>query len=582
MGIVRNDCRLRIENCKWQSQFAICNAASVRFILCVLCGSIFAGCDALTWNARRSQQAALVDDLHSASVEARVAALDQWRASQHGSLPEEVGKLVLDNHPQVRRAAVLALAANRDPHAIKLLGTALADPDVDVRVAAISALSQLGGDDARELLGPMLDQPGEKVRAAAAEALVRLGDAEALRRGMADKAWQVRAGVAAALAADPRAETAEIARQLVADRSAEVQKRIVQSVAEWPIEWAIPVLLSAAESDSYLTSKMAAQQLASRWPAAVDFPVEPPRDANPKRQAELTRQRRDALAVLRRRWEEEARSKIATRIDNQVAQAQAAIEPSLDNVDRLRHAIEDLRSADLAVRRRAAVQLAERAQTAGLPTMAIQTLVPIVIAESDSVVYQSILEAVASDASQAAEQLVLAAMSHPAADVRRRACHWLEKHPDSRHETALVAALSDSQSAVTIAATKALAAGGRIADARPLVQLLTHRDLAVRLEAATTLARLGVDDGRDALVRLAHESDAAVRRQAALAVAATGDPRMAPLLIELLDDPRTPVQQAAVTALTQLTGQDFSRQSDGRLASLPEQSRRWKAWGAAR
>ena len=110
------------------------------------------------------------------------------------------------------------------------------------------------------------------------------------------------------------------------------------------------------------------------------------------------------------------------------------------------------------------------------------------------------------------------------------------------------------------------------------MQLLAHRDLPVRLEAATALARLRVEEGRDALARLARESDAIVRQKAALAIAATGDPALAPLLIELLDDPRTPVQQAAVSALAQLTGQDFSRQSDGKLVSLPEQSRRWKAW----
>ena len=373
----------------------------------------------------------MLDELHSASVEARVAALDQWRTQEHGSLPDEIGKLVLDNHPRVRRAAVMALAANRDPQALKLLGTALADPDVDVRIAAIAALAQLGGDDARELLAPMLDQSGEKVRAAAAEALVRLGDAEALRRGMADKAWQVRAAVAAAVEADPRAETADIARQLVADRSAEVQKRIVQSVAKWPIELAIPVLLAAAESESYLTSKLAAEQLAARWPAASGLPVEPPRDPNPKRQAELVRQRREALAALRQRWEREAASRLTGPVDRSIADARAAASPSLDQLDRVRQAIDDLRSTDVAVRRRGAQQLADQRSVRWVAATAIQTLAPIVIAEPDAVVYQSILVSIAGDASAAAEQLVLAAMSHPAPDVRRRACQWLEKHPDA-------------------------------------------------------------------------------------------------------------------------------------------------------
>jgi HEAT repeat protein len=171
-------------------------------------------------------------------------------------------------------------------------------------------------------------------------------------------------------------------------------------------------------------------------------------------------------------------------------------------------------------------------------------------------------------------------MSHPSADVRRRACQWLEKHPDVRQAPALIAALADSHQAVVVAATKAIAASGSLPDVTPLVRLLTHRDLAIRLEAATALAKLRVEEGHDALARLARESDAAIRQKAAMAIAASGDAALAPLLVEMLDDPRTPVQQAALAALTQLTGQDFSRQGDGRVASLSEQSRRWKAWRA--
>jgi HEAT repeat protein len=537
-----------------------------------------AGCDALSWHARRSQQAVLLEDLESASVEARVAALSQWRISQHGSLPQDIGRLVLDNHPQVRRAAVLALAVNRDPQAMKLIGAALADPDVDVRIAAISALGRLGGDEARELVAPMLDQPGEKIRAAAAETLVRLHDADALRRAMTDKAWQVRLAVAAALADDPRTETAEYARQLVADRSAEVQKQIVQSVAKWPVELAVPVLLTAIESESYLTSKLAAEQLAARWPAARGFPVEPPRDPSAGRQAELTRQRREALTALKDQWQREMGSQIAAKIDRDVTQARAVIEPTVERLAQIGKTIDDLRSRDLAVRRRAAQQLAEYAQNGGLPSSAVEMFAPLVVAEPDPVVLQAALDAVAGDAGQAAEQLALAAMSHPAVDVRRRACQWLEKHADPRYEAVLTTALSDPQTAVSMAAIRAISAAGRMGDPRPLVQLLAHRDTTVRLEAATALARLRVQEGRDALLRLSQEADAGIRRQAALAIGATGDMTLVPTLVQLLDDPRTPVQQAALSALAQLTGQNFSRQTDGKPASHQEQARRWKEW----
>jgi HEAT repeat protein len=202
----------------------------------------------------------------------------------------------------------------------------------------------------------------------------------------------------------------------------------------------------------------------------------------------------------------------------------------------------------------------------------------LVVAEPDPVVLQAALDAVAGDAGQAAEQLALAAMSHPAVDVRRRACQWLEKHADPRYEAVLTTALSDPQTAVSMAAIRAISAAGRMGDPRPLVQLLAHRDTTVRLEAATALARLRVQEGRDALLRLSQEADAGIRRQAALAIGATGDMTLVPTLVQLLDDPRTPVQQAALSALAQLTGQNFSRQTDGKPASHQEQARRWKEW----
>jgi HEAT repeat protein len=75
--------------------------------------------------------------------------------------------------------------------------------------------------------------------------------------------------------------------------------------------------------------------------------------------------------------------------------------------------------------------------------------------------------------------------------------------------------------------------------------------------------------------------DPKYRRQAALAMGRIGDRSFAPTLIRLLDD-RTPIQQAAVTSLAQVTGQGIGRGDDPRPPILAEQVARWKRWSDRR
>ena len=87
-------------------------------------------------------------------------------------------------------------------------------------------------------------------------------------------------------------------------------------------------------------------------------------------------------------------------------------------------------------------------------------------------------------------RVAYAGVSHPAPEVRRRACLHLAAHPDPRHAVVLLPALNDSSPSVAAAAVTALGMTGRLDDTAPLRRLMTQPDLWLRLEVATALLRL--------------------------------------------------------------------------------------------
>ena len=122
----------------------------------------------------------------------------------------------------------------------------------------------------------------EAARVAAVHALSKLVGYQAVVASAHDKSWRVRQAVAESLSqagreGDPiSGETIELAQSLVHDPSLDVQRQMLQSLAAWPLREAGAVLLSAMAEAGYQTRKDAAAQLAARWPAAAEFPVEAP------------------------------------------------------------------------------------------------------------------------------------------------------------------------------------------------------------------------------------------------------------------------------------------------------------------
>jgi hypothetical protein len=240
-------------------------------------------------------------------------------------------------------------------------------------------------------------------------------------------------------------------------------------------------------------------------------------------------------------------------------------------------ALNDLGSPDLSQRRRAADQLAELTKQQPLGRLAVLRLGELIAAEPDQLVWRSVLLAVAGDPSEPSIRLAYAAISHPAPEVRRRACEHLTAHPHPDHAQVLVPALQDPSHAVVCAAARALGAAGRLDDTAPLRRLLGSPNEQLQLEAAVALVRLGDPVGTEALERMAFSKDPVIQRQAAEAMGVSGDPSLTPTLIRLLDA-RTSVGRAALESLPKTVGRDVSQDGAQPPESTTEQIRRWKQW----
>jgi HEAT repeat protein len=550
--------------------------------------------------------------LRSPSADVRREALDAWSESRRSALPVELTDLRSAGDYRLRAAALQVMAKHRHPQAEQYAADAIRDNDLRVRTAAVAALGQLGGRQAQDALQGLLakHQP-ERLRTEAVTALAKLGAKKSVLDASGDESWRVRAKVAEALAAWPDVEGAAAARRLLDDPSGEVQRAALGATDKWPLELAGPILLSAMSCDGFMTRKTAAGQLAARWPPAGEFPVEGP-----------TARRAEVLGRLQSRFRQEFRPtdpamqagsatgkcRIATaeevaRVERLLRQQDmrglAQVGPPLISAleqlvfDRQQTlpeevycevlpplyppfaAFEQLRSKDLTLRRRAADQLATLTATQPLGRLAAARLEQIAAAEPDSLVWRSVLVAIAADPSESSVRLAYAAVGHPSPEVRRRACEHLAAHPNPQHARVLLPVLKDESHSVVCAAVRAIGQCGRPEDAEPLRRLSVTTNEQLQIEVAVALARLSDPTASAALERLTYSKDPLVVRQAALMMGELGDPAFTPTLVRLLNGPMT-VARAALEALPKVAGRDVA---DGQPAeNTSDRIRRWKQW----
>lgn len=565
----------------------------------------------------------------SRSAEVQLAALELWPPVGPKPLPKAILQMASAADARVRVAAIRLIADRAPRQAATLVERSLADHDLQVRLAAIAALGKLTQEPLHKAkLVALLDSRGEIVRAAAVDALAEAGDFEHVHAAGEDRSWRVRKRVAMALKNDPTAAGANVARRLVGDPNMQVARAVITSVRGWAIESAGRVLFDGIQSASQVVRQEAADQLAARWEPGHEFPA-----------TAAQSQRRQVLAKLRSRWDEQygpprtaaargtphrqvavadqdrrhvrglldelarrtlpagrradIEGTLAAMGPRLVATLEAVIDETraplpepiyqdvLPRVDPTFETLARLADPNLTERRQAAQQLAEETASARPATLALRRLAELLIRQQDPLVWQSVQTALGDETREPAVRIQIAGLTHPVAEVRRRACAYLADRALSEHQGLLVAALDDSDRAVVLEAIRGLAAIGTLDDPTPLVQLLASRDESIRLQVAAALAKLGDRRGQAALQRLAHARDPDVRRGAARTMGQLGNAGFTATLMQMLDD-RLDVKQAAVRSLEQVSGAPAT-EADAEPHSTLEQRvsrlRRWYARG---
>ncbi|MCC6125425.1 MAG: HEAT repeat domain-containing protein [Pirellulales bacterium] len=560
-----------------------------------------------------------VSALKSPRAEVREEALVAWSASKSGKLPQEAADLRTDGDARVRAAALAAFVAQKHPQTLDYLRRGLNDANFTVRRAAIAGLGKLGGEEALSILKEQYRDRSDGVRAEAVKAFAAMRAEQQILEAVGDKSWRVRLGAARALTIFPSAACAASAEKLLDDPSAEVQLAAVLALKRWPRARSGPVMLAAMGKSVLAARKAAAEQLAEWWPPAAEFPADGPAERRAKILRDLELQYGSRFGVIRasgleslfsprherRAVSPQAIANVESMLASGDVRALISYGPGLiDVLEELRFErkrtlpetvyrevlprlnpvyslLDRLASRDLSERRRAAEELQSLAakQSSVQPAfdrLALDRLAQLMAAESDDLVWLSILRAISNENGDEAATLACAALGHPACEVRRRACMLMAAHPDRRHASLLLPALEDSQPLVVCAALEALGAGG-MDDPAPIKRLLNSPSDEIQLAAATTLMQLNDAAGKPALERLAHSGDPLIRARAARAMGEFPDPAFLPILIHLLSD-KADVSRSALMSLPQVAGEDISQPAGQPPASTAERISRWKRW----
>ncbi len=580
---------------------------------------------ALGRQAGPAQEPRLAAALDARDDSVKLAALEVWEESSGGVFPEQALSLRHHADPKIRAQLVSALARHPSKETFDRLVFALSDPELQVRCAAVRAMGVLRDERAVANLEQLLETGAEGERIAALRALADLGKAELVAAGANDKAWRVRLAVAELLPSLPGGPNASLAQKLLNDPSAEVQHQAVAGLGTWPPEVSEPLLIDALEKCPYRSQKLAAETLSATWPEG-----RPLLEAFPFGQAPAARA--TALDGIRQAYADRSTAAAAAKhedtpvaasfTDQQLAPVVAALEtlqiegsdpavrtealatlrragpdllgmleflveqrgavlPESLFVDVLAPdqpdfaAVEQYRRGDVQARRRAARELPERFARRRPAPLLLRRLADLVIPETDAVVWQYVLAALAEEDDERTFRLVYAAAGHSSSGIRQAACRHLARHPRPQHVPVLVGALHDSSMSVVCSAAEALGLCGQVGDHEAIVQLLGSRYESVQIAAAAALTRLGRSEGPAALERLAYSADEETRLQAARAMGELALPEFAPTLIRLLDD-RHGIRLSALDALPKVARCEEAEAGDLRESERVEA---WKKWG---
>lgn len=526
----------------------------------------------------------------------------------------------------------------------KLLDQMLKDKDSKVRLAAIEAIAALEGHNehirwAETRLAHALQNDGPLVRAAIIQTLGTFGLFEPLAQHGDDESWQVRVAVAEGLKAFPNPQGLELAEKLADDSSTSVRATLVKTITpNWPLAHAAPIAFDVANHSGPQLRGEAMKALGERWPPAAKFEASGNEKDQLARLEALEKEWEDSspsslahgdvhsrvriksvsaaldeanrLAELRQLFEElesdgllEARRReILSELSRQSrylpeqldALAASGFQVNahtrhevLPQVCELFSIIERLESEKEIERRRAAARLVEQAQLKRVSEGCWRQIESSVLRDQDPLVWRSVLLAVDETPGIGEENIVTrllyAATSHPVAEVRRRACECLGKHPAPMHAKVLLPAVQDPDDTVVRAAVVAIGKCGPVDDQEPLNKLLAHSDHRLRLLAAVSLSKLGSKSGVAALERLSVDQDLEVKTSAIQEMGELADPYFLPILMRHLDEKQLAVQRAVLTALPRVAGVDavaLGTSLAGDSPSTPDRITLWREWYA--
>jgi len=577
---------------------------------------------ALGRHVQPADEPRLADALSGPDDEVKLAALDVWQRSADGVLPEQALELQNHSNPAIRAKLLTALASNPSTGTLEHLTSALNDPELSVRTSAIEALGTLGDEHAVPTLESLLIDGVEGEKIAAVGALAKLGEAEAVRGAAHDKSWRIRLAVANALPDLPDAPDRSLAGKLLDDPSGEVQYQAVDAIQKWPPAIAEPLLLDALATCAFRSQKLAAEALARSWPEG-----RPLLDAFPFGQSADKREL--ALAKIRAACTERQKPLESPEIEREIVFSPARLAPVVKVLQDLQAAqvdtqeysqaaatlreigptvvemleylvdrrgvvlpdrvfellatempdfavVEYFRESNVQARRRAARQLAESSVRRPPCPLMIRRLADLEIAETDAVVWQYLLTALAERNDAQTFRLVYAAMGHDSAGIRQKACEHLKQNPHPRHVNVLTAALNDASPLVVCAAVEALGECGGKVDPQSILPLLSDRSETVQVTAAEAIAHLGMKEGPAALERLAYSRDEQTRLRVAQVMGELALPEFAPSLIRLLDD-RHGIRLAALNSLPKVA---VCKEAEAENLRESDQIRAWRLWAS--
>lgn len=469
---------------------------------------------------------------HPADV-VQLAALEAWETPGGFPPPPQMLSLFSSREPKIRAAALRVLAMRPISGSYDDVAGMMRDPSYQVQQAAAQAILALNTPQGVHDLQSKAAGGAELVRASIAKAFSQYGHYDAAYAMADDKSWRVRTAVAEAVESDDRPAAHPIAAKLIEDRSPQVQAAAIASVSNWPVERGGELLLAAMKSNAFATREAARVALSENWPSAEVFSSSAP-----------PAQRQETIADLEHSFQHKFFRFGQHKNDTGAMDFGTAMQR--------------LKQAEVAQRNSALDNVVSAIDEYDLSASQGKALAKTLSEWGTSTPWAAVIQALdGQDLGRAA--LLRPALAGDHAPALYAACDHLAAYPtfvDTRSKSPRPSArqhrdnmknasdfmvelrrLSRSNDAKLAAKSlRALAATGDATQIELIAQSLSAGDRQLRAAAAIGLVHLNDARGLPALERLASEPNVQVRRALLQQLEQSRDPRLAYVVVRLLND----------------------------------------------